>query len=123
MVYWMVGQETSKKIGRCLIRKTFYTFAGAKGSKARVVCEDGAVGGADGREKLLCLIPNAVGHNVLLKYAIKTSEARNCPPRTWLESVLKREKDYEDDVTGSHRCHKHYGGGRHGHTEGRIRMT
>eukprot|EP00752_Nemacystus_decipiens_P010878 g9671.t1 len=64
------GQETSSKYGRDIVRKMFYAISEAGGSKARVVSEEGDTIGVDGRERILCLLPNDLRDDVILKFVV-----------------------------------------------------
>ena len=91
---------TSPQYGRRLVRNMFYAIAEANGSKARVVCEDGGVVGVDGREKILCLFPNALRDDALLKYVVEAREAAKEGAKSELERALKRVEDNPKDVRG-----------------------
>eukprot|EP00752_Nemacystus_decipiens_P014365 g12777.t1 len=92
------GQETSSKYGRDIVRKMFYAISEAGGSKARVVSEEGDTIGVDGRERILCLLPNDLRDDLILKIVVETREAAKKEGKSALERALKRAEDNPEDV-------------------------
>eukprot|EP00752_Nemacystus_decipiens_P017140 g15355.t1 len=92
------GQETSSKYGRDIVRKMFYAISEAGGSKARVVSEEGDTIGVDGRERILCLLPNDLRDDLILKIVLETREAAKKEGKSALERALKRTEDNPEDV-------------------------
>eukprot|EP00752_Nemacystus_decipiens_P014876 g13245.t1 len=92
------GQETSSKYGRDIVCKMFYAISEAGGSKARVVSEEGDTMSVDGRERILCLLPNDLRDDVILKFVVETREAAKKEGKSALERALKQAEDSPEDV-------------------------